>query len=71
MKVKVVTMFKVEDAQVVLKRLTNTAYGTPKYEVTVIESNGAYNFNMLGHHLGEEDEAKEAYRRFRVEYKEA
>lgn len=70
MKVKIVSLYKVENTQVILKRLTSTAYGTPRYEVTVIEDkayNGAYNFNMLGHHLGEEEEAQEAYRRY-VEY---
>ena len=67
MKVKVTAVYKVEDAQVVMERITNTVNGAPRYRATVIDGNGAYTFNVIGYN-GEAEEAREAYRKY-TEYK--
>ena len=67
MKVKVNATYKVEDAIVVMERITNTTVGAPRYRATVVTANGAYTFNVTGYN-GEEEEAREAYRKFE-EYK--
>ena len=52
---------------VVIKRLTNTTVGAPRYECTVILINvgdetlrGAYTFKKIGYYSGEQDLADEA-----------
>lgn len=63
MKIKVAAVYRIEDVQVVMERIKNTAMGAPRWKATVVAANGAYVFNIISYN-NEKDAAYEAYIRY-------